>query len=188
MSKESIKKRSVEIKVYEEYDKDEQNNQEYRYVLIKEWDKADKIAAVIMYNPSDATCLMYDKTVMNVENYLKKKEFNKIIILNLFAIKGKDSSIVANRNENYERQNIKCIKKYVQEANEIYLAWGYGKTSKAKYVAEKIKEVETIVRNIKRNDLKSVRAFADEDQVNVKCHPQNMNIESWIDIEYDFDN
>lgn len=186
MDKIKINNNSVEIKVYEEYAEDSDNKQQYRYLLTKEWDTANKIATVVMYNPSEATCLMYDKTVMNVENYLKRKNFNKIIILNLFAIKGKKSSIVVKRNEEFEKENINYIKSYIEDAEEVYLAWGYGKSNGPDYVKEKILEVERIVRDSKKNNLNSVRAFADEDEVNVKCHPQNMNIETWTDIKYDF--
>lgn len=181
-----IEEKSVEIKVTEKFATDENGEDQYRYVLIKEWGQADKPVVVIMYNPSDADYLMYDKTVMNVENYFKKKKFNKIIILNLFAIKGKNSSIVSKANQKYENKNKEYIGNYIKESDDIYLAWGYGKAGKSQKIKDKIKEIEKLVYTEKINTIQQVRSFADEGQVNVKCHPQNMNIDTWTDIEYDF--
>lgn len=180
-----IIKQSINIIVSEEYATDLNTGYSYRYVLIKEWEKSDKPVVVIMYNPSYASYLMYDKTVMNVENYLKKKGFNKIIILNLFAIKSKDSSIVSKGNQKYEDKNKEYIKKYIKESDDIYLAWGYGKNKKkSEKVKNKIEEVERIVMNEKINTLDRVRAFACNDKI--KLHPQNMNMDKWTDIVYDF--
>lgn len=58
-----IEEKSVEIKVTEKFATDENGEDQYRYVLIKEWGQADKPVVVIMYNPSDADYLMYDKTL-----------------------------------------------------------------------------------------------------------------------------
>ena len=56
----------------------------------------------------------------------------------------------------------------------------------ASYIKNKIEEVELIVKDNRKDNLDTVRGFADEGQTNTKCHPQNMNIETWSDIEYDF--
>lgn len=179
-----ISKKSLEIKVHEESAKDIENNQEYRYLLIKKWGKEDNIATVIMFNPSRASCLMYDKTVMNVENYLKIKKFNNVRILNLYAIMGENSNIIKNSNEKFERENDKYIDKYIKDANKIFLAWGYGKENNgSEKVKDRIKKVTEMVKAYAITHDIPVHGFIDDNEQN-RMHPQNMNIYTWGDKVY----
>lgn len=186
MSTVKIIKNTVDIKVKEISAKDGQI--EYRYILIKEWGEADKKVTVVMYNPSNASYLMYDKTVMNVENFLKKKGFNKINIVNLYAIKSEKSSIVRKRNLEYEKLNDTYIKKAIEDSEVVILAWGYGKENKdknPKYVLDRIKQVEKMVEVYAKNNKVEVKHFINENKI-PRCHPQNMNYKTWDYEEYIF--
>lgn len=180
-----VSSREVEIKVEEKYAIDKDANQEYRYVLIKKWGNEDEIGTVIMFNPSEATAIIYDKTVMNVENYLKVKGFNNIRILNLYAIKGKDSSIISSCNSEFEEINDKYIEKYIKDSKAIFLAWGYGKKDKSKAIENRIGKVEKVVKEYSIKNNIEVYGFVD-DKGNECCHPQNMNISTWKHKAYKY--
>ncbi|MDD3272350.1 MAG: DUF1643 domain-containing protein, partial [Syntrophomonadaceae bacterium] len=66
------------------------DDEKYRYSLTKIWDEDKPKATFIGINPSDATELIMDKTVMNLTNHLVNGGFGKVEIVNLFAYRSKD--------------------------------------------------------------------------------------------------
>ena len=51
------------------------DNNLYRYRLTRIWDENKEVVGVIMLNPSKATSLKTDNTIMNLINYLIEKDY-----------------------------------------------------------------------------------------------------------------
>ncbi len=92
-----------------------------------------------MCNPSKASFIYEDKTVMNVNNYFTREGYNKINIVNLFAYKNKEVSELKKTNEEYENKNIRYIEGAVEEASLIVVAWGYGKENLKNWKTKELK-------------------------------------------------
>lgn len=105
---------------------DDKNN-EYRYLLTREWDSNKKKATVIMLNPSKATHLKFDTTIMNVHNFMmdyEGKSYGSYSIVNLFAYRSTDPKLLVNRRQDYEMENDKFLKEAFDNSNIIIVAWG----------------------------------------------------------------
>lgn len=170
--------REKEIHLKEYYASD--GSQEYRYLLTRYWDEADKIATVIMCNPSNASYLYEDKTVMNINNFFVKQGFNKINIVNLFAFRDKESKNLKNKNNIYELDNDTYIENAVKESEIVVVAWGFGKeNSGTNDMKSRIKKVRNLLKLWNIN----VKCFKDaKGQVN--CHPRDLNLETWSLVNY----
>lgn len=112
---------------------DDKNN-EYRYLLTREWDCNKKKATVIMLNPSKATHLKFDTTIMNVHNFMMDYEdesYGSYSIVNLFAYRSTDPKLLVNRRLDYEMENDKFLKDAFDNSNIIIVAWGrdFGKVN-----------------------------------------------------------
>ncbi|MEF9952950.1 MAG: DUF1643 domain-containing protein [Clostridium sp.] len=158
------KVRGKSINIEECYDID--GEQEYRYLLTRWWDKGDKEVTVIMCNPSKASSLCEDRTVMNLNSFLAAKGYNKIKILNLFAFKNTKVEELKNRNNIFELKNDEIMRETLLNSKLIVVAWGYGKENKKSYILNKILDVKDILLQCKCK----VECFADE-KGNKNVHP-----------------
>ena len=99
MSKRScIKSRAIFV-----YDK---NDKKHRYLLERIWDynKNKGMASVILFNPSNADELKYDRTTMEIINYLiGKNKYNGVFLLNLYSIVELDSKKVIGDNKKIDK-------------------------------------------------------------------------------------
>lgn len=167
----------------------EENNKKYRFLLTKAVKSVDgkeikeKKVTVIMYNPSLAGILSYDKTTMNIENFLINKGFNKITLANLFPIMKTKSNGIEKIDSKFINKNKEYLKNAIENSDTLILAWGYGKENKNNTVKEMIKYVEDIAKKYKTS--KEIKCLKDG-KGNIKCHPQNMNINKWKLCNYPF--
>jgi hypothetical protein len=169
--------KNIILKEYCEKD----GNQEYRYYLSRSLDNADKVVTVIMCNPSKASFIYEDKTVMNVNNYFTREGYNKINIVNLFAYKNKEVSELKKTNEEYENKNIRYIEGAVEEASLIVVAWGYGKENLKNWKTKELKELSSNkineVKHLLKDSNKLVQCFTNGKKKNL--HPRDLNEETW---------
>ena len=177
----NIQCRTKDIHLKEYWSK--HGEQEYRYMLSRFWDEANKIVTVIMCNPSDASYLYEDKTVMNINNFfIKHGEYNRINVLNLFAYRNKNKfkSQLNKINKDYEAPNNLYIENSIDEAELIVVAWGYGKEKwENEYMKGRIKEVNEIL----KNSCKVVKCFTNKNG-DLNLHPRNLNLDEWDLADY----
>jgi len=105
----------------------EDRNMAYRYSLTRQWDSSKKKATIVMLNPSKATDLKYDISVMNVHNFFvdyEDESYGSYSILNLFAYRATDPKLLEYRDLNYEKENEKVWDDYFKESDIIVVAWG----------------------------------------------------------------
>lgn len=105
----------------------EDQNNEYRYLLTREWDSNKKKATVIMLNPSKATHLKFDTTIMNIHNFIvdyENKSYGSYTIVNLFAYRSTDPKLLVNRDQDYEMENDKFLIDSFENSDIIIVAWG----------------------------------------------------------------
>lgn len=102
-------------------------NERYRYMLTKVWDKNKPKAVMIGINPSKATHLKGDNTATNAMNYFIDNGYGTMIIVNLFAFMSTKTEGLSKREKLYEDLNNDYIKKACEEADMVLIAWGYGK-------------------------------------------------------------
>lgn len=105
------------------------DDKKYRYSLTRVWKKEGEEqkkrnhVAIVMLNPSKADLFTYDITVTNVQNYLVKKGFSGMTVVNLFAYMSTPQSGLKNKEEKYETYNTEAIYEACKEADTIIIAW-----------------------------------------------------------------
>jgi hypothetical protein len=170
----SLKTREHVIKNMVVYSDDEK----YRYSLTKIWDENKPKAAFIGINPSDATELIMDKTVMNLTNHLVNEGFGKVEIVNLFAYRSKDQRGLINREDEHEKYNIDYIRQALQNSQLIIVGWGRDAENNSKYkaVIARVKEELAEHKNI-------VKCFKDK-KGNINCHLSIGYSAEWELVDY----
>lgn len=122
------------------------SNQKHRYLLERIWgdDEGKGMASIIMFNPSYADALKYDKTSMKVINYLiDKKIYNGVYILNLYSIVESDSNKVTGQLKKAKKnRNNKFMEIALKNSKDVFVAWGSDKDN-----LTRIKEVKSIIKN-----------------------------------------
>ncbi len=107
------------------------SDKEYRYSLDIECENSDnmnKIAMIIMQNPSKAKIDESDRTVNNVLNYLYGFGYGRIIITNVVPFYGTDIADIMKKNYKNKRiidKNNEIIKSKGDMADKIFAAWGW---------------------------------------------------------------
>ena len=100
---------------------------EYRYKLTRCWDRNKKQATFIMLNPSKATHLKFDNTIMNIHNFIidyENESYGSYSIVNLFSYRSTDPKKLVNRNQKYENNNKHYLIESFESADIIVVAWG----------------------------------------------------------------
>jgi hypothetical protein len=95
----------------------------YRYVLTRKWSK-EGICLFIMLNPSTADEYKLDPTVNRAYKIAKRYKLGELVVLNVFAIKGTDPSIIKFCSEPVGEYNDYYIKYYLKKSKMTVLAWG----------------------------------------------------------------
>lgn len=169
-----MKTKECSIKNIAVYSDDEQ----YRYSLAKIWDSNKPKAAFIGINPSDATELIMDKTVMNLTNHLIKNGYGKVEIVNLFSYRSKDQSGLTNRENEFEKYNMEYVNKALKSSQIIIVGWGRDAENKSNYKAA-IAEIKEELKKYRHN----VKCFKDK-KGNINCHLSIGYSGDWKLVEY----
>lgn len=150
------------------------DDKKYRYLLKKIWDDSLPSATFIGINPSDATELIMDRTVMNVTNFLIKKGYGSVNLLNLFAYRSKDPKKLKDRSQDYERTNEKYLEELVSESDLVIVGWGKSFESKHKGIIAKAKKI------LKKST--ELKCFQDQNG-EYNRHPRGMS-NQWELVDY----
>ncbi|MBE9913691.1 DUF1643 domain-containing protein [Paenibacillus donghaensis] len=154
------------------------DNGRYRYRLTRTWDVDKNKGALLMLNPSKATELITDRTVMNVTNYLINKGYGGLEIINLFAYMTTDPSELTNRDHFYESFNDNYILEVVG-SNEIdFVIIGWGSDPKDRVLRKR--HVENLLIPYEHK----LKCFQDE-KMRKPRHPRDYS-DSWTLVDYEF--
>lgn len=115
------------------------DNDHYRYRLTRIWDTSKEVVGVIMLNPSKATSLKSDQTIMNLINYLVDKEYGGVDIVNMYAYMCRDPKQLKYRDQTFELLNNDYITKVAHERNIFIIAWRHKENIRRK------REIETLL-------------------------------------------
>ena len=153
------------------------DDEKYRYILKKMWDEKLPSATFIGINPSDATELLMDKTVMNLTNRLISDGYGSVNVVNLFAFRDKNQDNVINRSDNYEQYNIDFIKKALNDSILVIVGWGRDAENNSKYRND-IAEIKKII-----SGFKNVKCFKDDKGCENRHISAGYN-EDWTLVDY----
>jgi hypothetical protein len=148
-------------------------NEKYRYMLTKVWDKDKPKALMIGINPSKATHLKSDNTATNAMNYFIDSGYGTMIIVNLYSFMSTKTEGLSKRDEIYEAINNEYIKKACKEADMVLVAWGYAQ----EYIDRK-RQVDEILNQYRHK----VKCFRTKENKKT-CHLRVI-CEDWELVEY----
>ncbi len=151
----------------------------YRYSLKRTWQENGLKATFIGINPSEATELMWDTTVMNLNNHLVDLGYGSVEIVNLFSYRSKQQKTLTLRNVTQERYNLKYIKNAIQDSEIIIIGWGRDAEKKSTYR----QDIER-VKNLLVVHKEKVYCFMDG-KGNVNCHLSRGYNKDWKLIKYE---
>lgn len=100
----------------------------YRYWLNRLWDKSKPKILFILLNPSTADSIEDDQTIRKCKSFSKEWGFGSMEIVNLFAFKSTDKSMLKKMNNVVGQENDKWILSRAEKVDLIVAAWGnFGK-------------------------------------------------------------
>ena len=97
-------------------------DRKYRYVLTRIWDETKPTVVFIGLNPSTADEEVDDKTIRKCIGYAKRWGYGKLIMVNLFAFRSTDSSMLKRVEDPVGPDNDSYIQK--SESNLVIACWG----------------------------------------------------------------
>ena len=97
----------------------------YRYCLWREWDSANPAYAMFVgLNPSTADELKDDPTIRRCVNYAKDWGYGALCMVNLFAFRATEPSVMKAQAAPVGTMNDDWILKLANDAGVIIAAWG----------------------------------------------------------------
>ena len=99
-------------------------DRKYRYVLTRIWDEAKPTVVFIGLNPSTADEETDDPTIRKCIGYAKRWGYGKLIMVNLFAFRSTDPSMLKRVEDPVGPDNGSYIQKCVSESNLVIACWG----------------------------------------------------------------
>ncbi len=100
-------------------------DQRYRYVLWREWSAEKRRLVVIGLNPSTADATKNDPTITRCINFAKREGCGGLVMLNLFALRATDPSVMLAAKDPVGPDNDKYLKRHTILKDLIVVAaWG----------------------------------------------------------------
>lgn len=99
----------------------------YRYRLWRSWNSAqwyDKKILFIMLNPSTADAEVLDPTVRRCVGYSQDLSFERMEVVNLFALRSTDPKVLKEAGDPVGADNDNIIKKSAASSDLVIAAWG----------------------------------------------------------------
>jgi len=115
----------------------------YRYTLTRQWDDGPCVGW-ILYNPSTATATTDDPTIRKCIGFARRWGFGRLVILNLYSIRGTDPRTPAKHPDPIGSRNDEFTAKICGDADEVVFAWGCAQHMKT--IGERIAQVTAIVK------------------------------------------
>ena len=97
---------------------------DYRYLLWREWNTQGKTVSFIMLNPSRADAETNDPTITRCINFAQSWGYGRLEVVNLFAYRTPDPSLLKQAIEPIGRDNHSFILESVEKSSRVILAWG----------------------------------------------------------------
>jgi hypothetical protein len=97
---------------------------EYRYTLLRVWDKTKPKIAFIGLNPSVADEQQDDNTVRKCINIARRDGYGQIVMLNAYAYRSTDPKGLTSQLDVVGRFNDRYIAEESKSADKIVVAWG----------------------------------------------------------------
>ena len=99
-------------------------DRKYRYVLTRIWDETKPTVVFIGLNPSIADEETDDQTIRKCIGYAKRWGYGKLIMVNLFAFRSTDPSLLKKVEDPIGPDNDSYIQKCMSESNLVIACWG----------------------------------------------------------------
>ena len=99
-------------------------DRKYRYTLYREWNQQKGMVMIIGLNPSTADETKDDPTIRRCLNFAKDWGFGRLMMVNLFAIRGTDPQILKEVSDPIGPQNDFYLKSMAEKSDLIIGAWG----------------------------------------------------------------
>lgn len=100
------------------------NDKQYRYTLTRIWDDKEKLIMFIMLNPSTADSNNNDNTIRRVCNFAKSWGYGGIHVVNLYAFRSTDKTMLKKIQDPIGKDNIFYITSLIKDVDKIIYAWG----------------------------------------------------------------
>ena len=100
------------------------HNRVYRYTLWREWDESKGTIAFIGLNPSTADESKNDPTVRLCINHAKSWGYGKMYMLNIFAFRATDPTVMKAAVDPVGPDNIDMILETVDKSDMVLGCWG----------------------------------------------------------------
>lgn len=98
---------------------------QYRYRLTRRLLPGENSAVCwIMLNPSTADALEDDPTIRRVVGFSKLWGYNRVEVVNLFAYRATDPSLLARAHYPQGLENTRHIQDAIRESDQVIFAWG----------------------------------------------------------------
>lgn len=98
--------------------------QTFRYSLERVWNPDGKRCLFIGFNPSTADALEDDPTIRRCIGFARSWGYGAMAIVNLFAVRSKDPSVVRNSLDPVGPMNDAVIEVELRQAHRAVAAWG----------------------------------------------------------------
>lgn len=95
----------------------------YRYTLTRQWSDGPCVG-FLMFNPSTADATENDATIRRCMGFAKRWGYGRLVILNLYAIRGTDPRTPVKAEDPVGPMNDHWILETCKDAEEIVCAWG----------------------------------------------------------------
>lgn len=97
----------------------------YRYRLTREWGpECARTVLWVMLNPSTATATEPDATIRRCVGFSKREGFDRLVVVNLFALRTRHPHILLNDPDPIGPLNDYWIVDEARQADRIIVAWG----------------------------------------------------------------
>lgn len=100
------------------------NNDNYRYILTREFNAGYGSILYVMLNPSTATQEIDDPTIRRCIGFAKRERCRYMEVVNLFALRATDPSELKKSADPIGPGNDEIIRDAVQRSGKVILAWG----------------------------------------------------------------
>ncbi len=126
-------------------------HKKYRYLLTRYFETGNKTITFIMLNPSTADETLDDPTIRRCISFAKKLDVKKMQVVNLFAYRTPNVSVLKNAQEPIGEENNFYIENSAKESDIIILAWGNNGVyqNRAFIVKEMLKEFKNKIYALK---------------------------------------
>lgn len=99
-------------------------DEKYRYMLSRIWDKNKPTVTIIGLNPSTADANNDDPTLKRCIEFARSWDYGGIYMLNLFAYRATQPSDMKKVNDPIGQENDMFIKAYTKRSDKVICAWG----------------------------------------------------------------